>query len=132
MNKVFIIGNLTNDPERRTTPDGVPVTIFTVAVNRRGGARAQEAEFYRVSAWRGLSESCATFLAKGRKVAVLGELHLNTYEKDGKTRASLEVNASEVEFLSPRETPVESPKNAVKTDAQSGFVQVNVEDELPF
>ena len=132
MNKIFIVGNLTNDPERRTTQDGIPVTIFSVAVNRRGGARAQEAEFFRVSAWRGLAENCANFLAKGRKVSVVGEVHLNTYEKDGKTRASLEVTASEVEFLTPRETPVETPKNTVKTDAQTGMVVVNDSDELPF
>lgn len=128
MNKVFIVGNLTNDPERRTTPDGIPVTIFSVAVNRRGGAKSQDAEYFRISAWRGLAENCALYLAKGRKVSVVGEIHLNTYEKDGKTRASLEVTASEVEFLTPRETPAEPPKNTVKT--QGGFVEVD--EPLPF
>jgi len=73
LNKIFIIGNLTRDPELRTTPNGVSVCSFTVAVNRRrfGGAEAgqQEADFFRVSAWRQLGENCHRYLAKGRKLA---------------------------------------------------------------
>ena len=136
MNHLIIIGNLTNDPEARTTAKGTPVTFFTVAVNDPRGAEAKDADFFRVATFRGLAENCAKYLVKGRKVAVAGSVHLNTYEKDGKTRSTLDVMAQDVEFLSPRETPVESPKNAVKTqtpktDAQTGFVQVD-DDELPF
>ena len=131
MNHLFIIGNCTADPQRRLTPDGVSVTTFTVAVNQRTNAQAKDADFFRVTAWRGLADICAQYLAKGRKVAVTGEVHLHTFEKDGKARATLEVTASDVEFLSPREAPAEAPKNAVKTDAQTGFVQVD-EDDLPF
>lgn len=132
MNHLVIIGNLTSDPEARTTKNGKPVAFFTVAVNNRRGAEARDADFFRVAAFSGLAENCAKYLAKGRKVSVVGEVHLNTYEKDGKTRASLDVIATDVEFLTPKETPVESPKNAVKTDAQSGMVVVPEDDELPF
>lgn len=137
MNHLIIIGNLTSDPEARTTSKGTPVTVFTVAVNDPRGAEARDADFFRVSAWRGLAENCAKYLAKGRKVAVCGSVHLNTYESNGKTRATMDVIASDVQFLTPKETPVESPKNAVKTqtpktDAQSGMVVVNDDDELPF
>lgn len=131
MNHIFIIGNCTADPERRSTRDGIAVTTFTVAVNQRTSAQAKDADFFRVTAWRGLADICAQYLAKGRKVAATGEVHLHTFEKDGKARATLEVTASDVEFLSPREAAAEAPKNAVKTDAQTGFVQVD-DDELPF
>ncbi len=66
MNKLTIIGNLTRDPEMRTTSTGINVTTFTVAVNRRGRRDEQsgqpEADFFRVSAWRALGENCAQFL----------------------------------------------------------------------
>lgn len=106
MNKIFLIGNLTGDPELRTTPNGVSVCTMNIAVNRRQGGNRDErqTDFFRVTAWRQLGETCSRFLAKGRKIAVIGELSARTYEaKDGTTRVSLEVTADEVEFLSPRE-----------------------------
>ena len=108
MNKLTIIGNLTRDPELRTTSTGVNVCDFTVAVNRRNRNRdAQngqpEADFFRVSAWRERGELCAKYLAKGRKGCVIGPVSVRTYQaNDGTTRASLEVTADEVEFLSSR------------------------------
>lgn len=107
MNRLTIIGNLTRDPEMRAvnTANGqVSVCDFSVAVNRRNRAEGQpEADFFRVTAWRGLAENCHKFLAKGRKVAVVGEVSVRTYTgSDGTTRASLEVTANDVEFLSPR------------------------------
>ena len=104
MNKLTIIGNLTADPELRTTPSGVSVCTFTVAVNRRSSKEDRQTDFFRVAAWRQLGETCSRYLAKGRKVCVVGEVSARAYEgKDGSLRASLEVNADEVEFLSPRE-----------------------------
>ena len=70
MNKLFIVGNLTRDPELRTTSSGISVCSFTVAVNRRRSSTAAgqpEADFFRVSAWRALGENCQKYLAKGRK-----------------------------------------------------------------
>ena len=97
MNKLIIIGNLVRDPESRSLPTGVNLCTFTVAVN---GRKDEEVSFFRVTTWRGLAENCQRFLAKGRKVAVTGAVSLNTYTaKDGTTKASLEVNADEVEFL---------------------------------
>ena len=72
MNKIFIIGNLTHDPELRSTDSGVPVCSFTVAVNRRkGGAEAgkQDTDFMRVNAWRELGELCKRYLRKGGNAA---------------------------------------------------------------
>jgi len=150
MNKIFIIGNLTHDPETRTTTSGVSVCSFSVAVSRRfaqaGGER--QTDYFRVNAWRQLGENCQKFLAKGRKCAVVGELQARTYEtKDGATRMSLEISADEVEFLSPRGdqsssggstspyTPATQPASAVPPSTQisglEGFENIR-EDELPF
>lgn len=124
MNKLTIIGNLTKDPELRTTQDGVSVCSFTVAVNRRKKTDNQpEADFFRVSAWRQLGENCGKYLAKGRKVCVVGPVSVRTWEKDGKHGASLEVVADDVEFL--------SAKEQVKTDPQTGY-EVVVPNDLPY
>lgn len=105
MNKLTIIGNLVRDPELRTTSQGISVCTFTVAVNRRNTREGQpEADFFRVTAWRQLGENCGKFLAKGRKVAVVGMVSVSTYQaNDGSTRAQMEVTADDVEFLSPKD-----------------------------
>ena len=139
MNKLFITGNLTRDPELRSTRDGTPVCSFTVAVNRRqksAEAGKPDADFFRVTAWRALGESCGKYLAKGRKVAVTGSVSVNTYTaQDGSFRASMEVVADDVEFLSPKSEfspgTVGAIDAAAKKDQQTGFVQVD-DDELPF
>jgi single-strand DNA-binding protein len=149
MNKVFLIGNLTRDPELRTTQTGVSVCSFTIAVNRRRSSNAEagqpEADFFRVSAWRQLGEICAKYLAKGRKVSVVGTVSASAYMgNDGQPRAGLEVQADDVEFLTPRgeageapayapAAPAPQPNNAGYGSAPQGggFVQVD-EEELPF
>ena len=105
MNKLTIIGNLTRDPEMRVTSQGISVCSFTVAVNRRNAKEGQpDADFFRVTAWRQLGENCGKFLAKGRKVAVVGAVSVSTYQaNDGSTRAQMEVTADDVEFLSPKD-----------------------------
>jgi len=147
MNKLFIVGNLTRDPELRTTSSGISVCSFTVAVNRRRSANSAannqpDADFFRVSAWRQLGENCSRYLAKGRKVAVTGSVSVSTFQgQDGNTRATLEVNADDVEFLSPKgdgmapgseQSGSADGYGAVGTPPQgSGFVQVD-DEELPF
>lgn len=106
MNKIVLIGNLTHDPETRSTPNGITVCTFTIAVNRRFEAKDKEkaTDFFRINAWRGLGDTCARWLTKGKKVAVLGELQARLYtDKDGNAHMSLDVSADEVEFLSPAE-----------------------------
>ena len=139
MNKLTIIGNLTRDPELRTTSTGLNVCSFTVAVNRRRSANSNqpEADFFRVTAWRQLGENCQRFLAKGRKVAVVGPVSVSTYTgNDGTTRASLEVTADDVEFLSSRNedagyAPAAPSQVAAAAPAMNGFEEVDDED-LPF
>ena len=131
MNKLTIIGNLTRDPEMRTTPAGISVCSFSVAVNKRqssqqrASGQQQETDFFRVTAWRERGELCGKYLSKGKKVCVVGPVTVRTYQaSDGSTRASLEVKADEVEFLSGKDQPE-------NVDEQSGYEQVEV-DELPF
>ena len=144
MNKLTIIGNLTRDPELRTTTAGVNVCSFTVAVNRRNRRDDQngqpEADFFRVTAWRQLADICSKYLAKGRKVCVVGSVSVHTYTgNDGTTRASLEVNADDVEFLSSRNDAeaagsysAPAAPEAPSADSQAaGFTAVET-DELPF
>ena len=110
MNKLTIIGNLTKDPELRSTPDGISVCSFTVAVNRRNHREGEaEADFFRVTVWRERGENCAKYLQKGSKVCVIGSVSVTTYTcNDGAVKASLEVKeVSEVEFIS---KPQEAPK----------------------
>ena len=135
MNKLTIIGNLTRDPELRTTQSGISVCSFTVAVNRRQKREGQpEADFFRVIAWRQLGENCAKWLVKGKKVAVVGPVSVDTYTgQDGKTYANLEVVADDVEFLTPAgqiEQAPQTQQEPQKTDP-SGFTPVET-DELPF
>ena len=102
MERTMIIGNLCNDPELKTTANGISVCTFTVAVNgivKQDGSK--EATFYRVTAWRVLGENCAKYLSKGRKVYVSGTVKAHGYsDKNGNAAASLELTANEVEFLS--------------------------------
>ena len=126
MNSITIIGNLTKNPELRSTQDGTQVCGFTVAVNRPKTRNNPEpgADFFNVNAWRGLGENCAKYLEKGRKVAVVGRISLRTWEKDGKHGASLEITAEDVEFLSSR------TESATPADP-SGMERVEP-DDLPY
>jgi len=104
MNKCFLIGNLTRDPELTSTQGGISVCKFTIAVNRRytNSAGEREADFINIIAWRELADNCARFLAKGKKVAVMGALQIRTFDgQDGVKRYFTEIVADEVQFLSP-------------------------------
>jgi single-strand DNA-binding protein len=126
MQKLTIIGNLTANPDLRSTPNGIPVCTFTIAVN--GRKQDEPATFFRVTAWRQLGENCNRYLSKGKKVFVSGPVSVTTYTaKDGTTRASLEVTAEDVEFLSPAGTGMEN----AQVDERAGFVKVD-DETLPF
>lgn len=146
MNKFILIGNLTRDPELRTTSSGISVCTFTVAVNRRFANQQGErqADFFNIVAWRGLGENCAKYLAKGRKVAVSGEMQNRSYDgKDGIKRYISEVIADDVEFLTPRDASTHLPEpyppepfgasgmREVGEPDADGFQEIE-DDELPF
>ena len=104
MNKITVIGHLGRDPEMRYTPNGQAVTSFSVASSRRyttsGGEQKEETEWFNVSAWGKLGETCNQFLTKGQQVYIEGRMSSRTYEgRDGTTRVSIDVFLNDVQFL---------------------------------
>ena len=136
MNKITLIGNLTHDPEVRSTQSGITVCSFTIAVNRRRAPAGADrpVDYFRINAWRQLGDACARNLSKGRKVAIVGELQARTYEaKDGTTRMSLDVQADEVEFVSPKPQKDDSgyENQAQGAADMSAFSDISA-DDIPF
>lgn len=108
LNKVTIIGNVGSDPEMRFTPNGKPVTTFSVATNwvytTPEGERKQETEWFNIVAWNKLAEQCNQFLGKGRLIYAEGRLHTRAWEgQDGQQHSRSEVIANRVVFLDRRE-----------------------------
>src|SRR5215510_14133012 len=106
-NKIILVGYLGRDPELRYTPDGTPVCDFSVATTERRKDRSGEMQdlttWFRVTAWRRLAEVAGQYLAKGKQVYVEGRLLQREYQdRDGNTRYTLEVTASDIQFLGAR------------------------------
>ena len=107
LNKVMIIGNLGKDPEMKYTPQGTPITTFSVAVSRGrktpDGQFVEETEWFRVVAWERLAETCNEYLHKGSKVYIEGRLQTRKYTgQDGQERQIVEVVANDMQTLDPR------------------------------
>jgi len=105
MNKVFLIGNLTRDPELTETTGGVKICRFSIAVNRNytGADGERKTDFFNIVAWRGLGETVARYTHKGTKVCVSGSIELRSYEdSQGVKRTGVDIVAQDVEFLSPK------------------------------
>lgn len=136
MNKVFLIGRLTRDPELSATPSGVSVCKFGLAVNRNftNSDGEREADFFNITAWRALAENCSKYLTKGKKICVVGNIQVRNYEdRDGNKRTSVDIVAEDIEFLSPKdedepETP-QKPKAKKKTLDELKPVE---NEDLPF
>ena len=106
-NKVFLIGNLTHDPELTETPSGVSVCKFSIAVKRAysQGEGESQTDFFNCTAWRGLAETIARYTKKGNKIAVVGSIQLRNYEDNkGIKRTAVEIIVQDVEFLTPKAT----------------------------
>lgn len=103
MNKVYLIGNLTRDPELSETSSGVSFCRFAIAVNRTfvNADGNRDADFFNITVWRNQAENCGKFLKKGSKVAIVGSLQNRTYEdKEGVKRTVTDIVANEIEFIS--------------------------------
>ena len=103
LNKVFLIGNLTRDPELRYIPSGSAVTTFTVAVNRvytQQGEKKEEVSYIKVVVWAKMAETCSEYLSKGSPVFVEGRIQSRSWETpQGEKRSAVEVIAERVQFL---------------------------------
>ena len=126
MNKVFLIGNLTRDPELSSTSGGIKYCRFTLAVSRsytRDGKR--ETDFLPVIVWRAPADNCARYLKKGSRAAVSGSIQIRSYDaQDGSRRSVTEIVADEVQFLS---TKNEDERDDVNFDDLKP-----IEEDLPF
>lgn len=128
MNKVFLIGNLTRDPELVETANGVTLCRFSIAVNRnyKGSDEERKTDFFNCVAWRGLGETVARWTKKGNKVAVSGSIELRDYEDaQGTKRTGVDIVAQDVEFL--------TAKTSAEDDAASKHLQpINDDTDIPF
>lgn len=102
MNKAILVGNLTRDPEQRTTQGGVPVTSFTVAVNRKFKSQdgTQQTDFINCVAWRSTAEFIAKYFGKGSKIGIVGTIQTRTYDDaNGVRKYVTEIVVDEAEFV---------------------------------
>lgn len=130
MNRAFLVGNLTRDPELRKTQTDVSVCTFSIACNRRfANANGQrEADFLNIVVWRAQADNCYQYLRKGSRVAVAGSIQTRSYEaQDGSRRYVTEIVADEVEFLGNNAAHAES-EPAADYDNMTPVV----DDDLPF
>ena len=128
--QVTIVGRLGGDPVLKYTQDGTPVTSFGVATDKRwkdaNGEQQQKTVWFRCTCWRALAETCSQYLSKGKLVLVVGSLsEPRVYQaKDGEHRASLDLRADTVKFLSPRSETTDKSDEPYEPEAG--------EESIPF
>jgi single-strand DNA-binding protein len=143
INRVVITGNLTRDPELRSTPGGTSVCSLRVAVNSRRkeaetGQWVDKPNYFDVTVFGAQGDNCAQYLAKGRPVAVEGRLNWREWEaQDGSKRQAVDIIADAVQFLGSRDAPqsngaVESDIPADTSDFQEAAVGGGKDDDIPF
>ena len=139
MNKVFLIGNLTRDPELTETPSGVAVCRFAIAVNRNYTSNdgERQTDFFNCTAWRGQAETIARYTKKGNKVAVTGSIQLRNYEDNqGVKRTAVDIIVQDVEFLTPKseggEFDDEAPRSAAQPKKKPSLRPMDDDGDNPF
>ncbi len=132
MNSVMLIGRLTADPKLKYTQNaGIPFCLFTLAIDRRyrNAKGEREADFVRVIVWRKLAEICNEYLSKGNRVGVSGCLEVSRWDgEDGNRVTIYQVNADQVEFL----TPKKNPTNGGESNTDDAPPPDPGDDDLPF
>lgn len=141
MNKVILMGRLARDPELRSTPNGVSVCTFALAVSRRfkNANGEYDADFINCVAWRQTAEFISKNFAKGRMLGVVGSLQTRSYEKDGQKRYVTEVSVDEAYFAGDKggaasDARPQAPQSngGAAFGAGDGFIPMPAEDDLPF
>jgi single-strand DNA-binding protein len=135
MNKAFLIGRLTRDPEVSTTATGIDVCRFTLAINRpyKDASGNETADFIPVVVWRNQAVNCGRYLIKGSQCAVVGSIQTRSYEKDGEKRYVTEVVAENVEFLSrPSGASYTHDEPMPKGNRIEDLTPIDDDDQLPF
>ena len=135
MNKVFLIGNLTKDPELATTNSGISVCRFSLAVPRNfaNSEGERETDFLNIIVWRGQAENCHKYLSKGSKCAVSGSIQTRSYDaQDGTKRHVTEIVAENVEFLNTRSSQEGQGQDKLEEKKEVNNLQPIDDDNLPF
>ncbi|MEK6280419.1 MAG: single-stranded DNA-binding protein [Acidobacteriota bacterium] len=136
-NKIILVGNLGRDPELRYTPQGTPVCSFSMATNERrkdkSGEMQDQTTWFKVTLWNRQAETAAQYLQKGRSVYIEGRLRVEEYtDRDGKQRHSLEVNATDMQFIGgARGAEDQQPMERAAT-ASAGEPANLPDDDIPF
>ncbi len=133
LNKVFLMGNLTRDPELRYTPGGQAVATLGLAVNNKytkDGDTKEDVLFVDITVWGRVAENCAEYLKKGRPVLVEGRLKYHTWEsQEGQKRSKIDVTAMSVQFLPSSKGG--AGKDSSYDDSGSGAPPPS-DDDVPF
>lgn len=135
MNKAFLIGRLTQDPQASTLDSGHSYCRFSIAVNRTFSRDSEnKADFINIVTWDGLAQNCVKYLVKGSQVAVTGSIQTGSYERDGVKRTTFEVRADQVEFLSraTQGAPTGASPVARTKDTTMDELKEVVDDDMPF
>ena len=135
MNKVFLIGNLTRDPELASTNSGVSVCRFSLAVQRRFNSSngERETDFLNIIVWRAQGENCHKYLKKGSKCAVEGSIQTRSYDaQDGTKRYVTEIVADNVEFLSNKSSNDGEGQDKFDSKKEVAELEPVDDDTLPF
>ena len=136
LNKIFLMGRLTRDPELRRTQSGTPVTSFSLAVDRdfKSQSGEKETDFIDIVAWRSTAEFVSKYFTKGRMAIVEGRLQLRDYtDRDGNKRRAAEVIADNVYFGDSKRDSADNGGYAAPAGGHSEFAEIGEEDgELPF
>lgn len=138
MNKVFLIGNLTRDPELSETAGGVTVCHFSIAVNRAytNGDGERQTDFFNCTAWRGLADSIGRYCKKGSKVAVSGSVQIRNYEDNqGQRRTTVDIIVQDCEFLTARgkdEDTNDEPRSSAPTRKRPELQTFDDDGDIPF
>jgi len=129
--KTVAVGNVGRDAEMRFTPSGVPVTDFSLAINRRwtdrDGNTQEKTTWYKVICWRKLAETAAQYIRKGKLILVEGEIEASAFTgRDGEARATLELTANNFKFLGGRRDDAEN------SDGETNVPEIGGETDIPF
>ena len=136
-NKVILVGNLGRDPELRYTPQGTPVCSFSMATNERRkdktGEMQDQTTWFRVTLWGRQAETASQYLSKGRPVYIEGRLRVEEWtDRDGKQRHTLEVNATDMQFIGGGKGAEEAPMERAAAAGAGPDQAEMVDDDIPF
>jgi len=139
LNKVILIGNLGRDPEISYMPSGTAVAKFNIATttkwkDKKTGEKKERTEWHRITAFDKLGEICGEYLAKGKQVYVEGRIQTSSWEKDGITRYSTDIIATDMKMLGGRSAPGATTHTSgeVATNQQGPAVPETEDDDIPF